>query len=208
LYPETLSTSFAFRPRVHPITITKRMRLLETIMFPTRYQKIDESTWPVIPQVPSEAADSDPFSMVLFDARSTDNLQLRESTAFRIILENLLVTQPSMQPLNSANCSQSNAIKHTRPGCCVRICLELSPSTAHLVVSDCGNGISEDFVENNLYVPFAQQDPVVSGIGLGLSLIKQNVDKLSSTVLFDMDRSLGTMATVSVWIERLARLVN
>jgi signal transduction histidine kinase/CheY-like chemotaxis protein len=188
--------------------ITKRMRLLETIMSPTRYQKIDESTWPVVPQAPSEAADSDPFSMVLFDARSTDNLQLREGTAFGIILENLLVTQPSLQLLNTADCSQSNAIKHTRPGCCVRVCLEISLSTANLVVSDCGNGISEDFVENNLYVPFAQQDPVVSGIGLGLSLIKQNVDKHGGTVHFDTDRSLGTTATVSFQVGRLASLVN
>jgi C4-dicarboxylate-specific signal transduction histidine kinase len=65
-------------------------------------------------------------------------------------------------------------------------------------VSDCGNGISEDFVQHKLYVPFAQQESVTSNIGLDLSLTKQNVHKYGGIVHFDTDQSLGTPATVSI----------
>jgi CheY-like chemotaxis protein len=82
--------------------------------------------------------------------------------------------------------------------------VELLPSTAKLTVSDCGYGMTEEFIRHNLYVPFAQQDPIANGIGLGLSLIKRNLDSLGGTIQIETDRALGTTAKVSVEIERLA----
>jgi CheY-like chemotaxis protein len=67
-----------------------------------------------------------------------------------------------------------------------------------LIVSDCGYGMSEDFIRHNMYTPFAQQDPVASGMGLGLSLVKRNVDSLGGTVNIETDEASGTNAKISV----------
>lgn len=73
-----------------------------------------------------------------------------------------------------------------------------------LVISDCGFGMSEDFVRHNIYLPFAQQDPVASGMGLGLSLVKRNVDRLGGTIDVETDEACGTTATISVLTKDLA----
>lgn len=98
---------------------------------------------------------------------------------------------------------QGNAIKFTRPGCCARVSLELSSDAVKLIVSDCGYGMPEDFVRHNIYLPFAQQDPVASGMGLGLSLVKRNVDSLGGTVYIETDQASGTTATISIPIRDL-----
>jgi CheY-like chemotaxis protein len=67
-----------------------------------------------------------------------------------------------------------------------------------LIVSDCGYGMSEDFVRHNIYLPFAQQNPIASGVGLGLSLVKRNVDSLGGTVDVETDQASGTTAKISV----------
>jgi CheY-like chemotaxis protein len=72
-----------------------------------------------------------------------------------------------------------------------------------LIVSDCGYGMSEDFVRHNIYLPFAQQDPVASGTGLGLSLVKHSVDSLGGTVDIETDQASGTTATISLWTRDL-----
>jgi hypothetical protein len=67
-----------------------------------------------------------------------------------------------------------------------------------LIVSDCGYGMSEDFVRHELYLPFTQQDPIASGMGLGLSLVKRKVDSLGGTVDIETDRDFGTTAKISI----------
>lgn len=58
--------------------------------------------------------------------------------------------------------------------------------------------MSEDFVRHNIYLPFAQQDPIASGMGLGLSLVKRNVDSLRGTIDIETDQALGTTAKISI----------
>jgi CheY-like chemotaxis protein len=100
--------------------------------------------------------------------------------------------------------TQSNAIKFTHAGRCVRVSLNFSSNFVKLIVSDCGYGMSEDFVRHNLYQPFSQQDPVASGMGLGLSLVKRNVDSLGGSVDIETDQDLGTTAKISVQTEYLS----
>jgi hypothetical protein len=67
-----------------------------------------------------------------------------------------------------------------------------------IIVSDCGHGMSEDFFRHELYLPFTQQDPIASGMGLGLSLVKRKVDSLGGTVDIETDPALGTTAKISI----------
>jgi len=99
--------------------------------------------------------------------------------------------------------SQSNAIKFTRAGCCVRVSVKFSTKLVELNVYDCGVGMSEDFVRHNIYLPFSQQDPVATGMGLGLSLVKRNINSLGGSVDIETDQDLGTAAKISVQTERL-----
>jgi hypothetical protein len=68
-----------------------RMRLFETIMSPTDEHEKDERSWPRSLAAHCDLLEKDPFSIVMFDAKSTENFQLPENTGFRIVLENLLV---------------------------------------------------------------------------------------------------------------------
>jgi CheY-like chemotaxis protein len=108
-----------------------------------------------------------------------------------------------MKHLLHTDVSQSNAIKFTRAGRCIRVSLKFSSNLVELIVADCGNGMSEDFVRHNLYQPFSQQDPVASGMGLGLSLVKRNIDSLGGSVDIETDQDLGTTAKISVETEHL-----
>jgi hypothetical protein len=113
-----------------------------------------------------------------------------------------------LRHLKHTDLCQSNAIKFTRAGCCARVCLRFSSSVVKLIVSDCGYGMSEDFVRHNIYLPFAQQDPVASGIGLGLSLVKRNVDSLGGTVDIETDQASGTTATISMQTSDLVMRID
>jgi CheY-like chemotaxis protein len=115
-----------------------------------------------------------------------------------------------MKPLHLRNTdsSQSNAIKFTRAGCCARVSIKFSSESVELTVFDCGYGMSEDFVRHNIYLPFSQQNPVASGMGLGLSLVKRNIDSLGGTVDIETDQDLGTTAKISVQTENLATKVD
>lgn len=56
---------------------------------------------------------------------------------------------------------------------------------------DCGRGFTHDFIQHSLYILFSQQDPVDDGVGLGMSLIKRNVEELQDTIDIDTEETLG-----------------
>jgi CheY-like chemotaxis protein len=70
-------------------------------------------------------------------------------------------------------------------------------------VIDCGRGFSQDFIRHSLYIPFSQQNPVDEGVGLGMSLIKRNVEELEGTIKIDTEESLGSTAMVTLPVHRL-----
>jgi signal transduction histidine kinase len=57
-----------------------------------------------------------------------------------------------------------------------------------LTVIDTGKGISKDFMDNHLFVPFTQEDTATSnGVGLGMSIVKSLVSLLSGEIRVDSE---------------------
>jgi signal transduction histidine kinase/ActR/RegA family two-component response regulator len=187
--------------------VARRMRIADTIMSPGSRRRTTNGSGYLSPQeqagsLDGEGTDEGYFSVVLFDARSVDNCQVSSNSGIRIILENLLVSTCSIylaRKYQRLTCKQqSNAIRFTRVDCCVRCSLRLTPDHAELLVIDCGRGFSQDFIRHSLYIPFSQQNPVDEGVGLGMSLIKRNVEELGGTINIDTQESLGSTAMVTL----------
>ncbi|KAB5522166.1 hsp90-like protein [Coniochaeta sp. 2T2.1] len=67
-----------------------------------------------------------------------------------------------------------------------------------LTVTDTGKGISEDYLRNQLFTPFAQEDQFAPGTGLGLSLVRQVVLGLGGEIQVESKLGHGTAVTVSL----------
>ncbi|KAK0249116.1 hypothetical protein LTS09_015789 [Friedmanniomyces endolithicus] len=67
-----------------------------------------------------------------------------------------------------------------------------------LQVTDTGRGISRDFLKHRLFTPFAQENNLSVGTGLGLSLVRQLAESLGGTI--DVGSEVGTGTCVKVRI--------
>jgi hypothetical protein len=67
-----------------------------------------------------------------------------------------------------------------------------------LAVEDTGNGISEEFLRNNIFKPFSQEDPLSIGPGLGLSVVKRITSQLGGSISITSQVEVGTKVTVSI----------
>ncbi|KAF9767174.1 hypothetical protein IL306_000302 [Fusarium sp. DS 682] len=68
-------------------------------------------------------------------------------------------------------------------------------------VTDTGKGMSEDFQQNRLFVPFSQEDSFQPGTGLGLSIVKQIMDSLGGTLEVKSEQDKGTEIEVRLRLE-------
>ncbi|KAG4280401.1 hypothetical protein FPRO06_11734 [Fusarium proliferatum] len=68
-------------------------------------------------------------------------------------------------------------------------------------VTDTGKGMSEDFQQNRLFIPFSQEDSFQPGTGLGLSIVKQIVDSLGGTLEVKSEQNKGTEIEVRLRLE-------
>ena len=97
-----------------------------------------------------------------------------------------------------------NALKYTEQGYihvqlrAKRIEASQNVSEVTLMVSDTGIGIGQEFLETQLFVPFAQEDSLSTGTGLGLSIIKQIVSEMGGTVDIQSEKGKGTQCFVKV----------
>ncbi|PIG89424.1 sensor histidine kinase/response regulator [Aspergillus arachidicola] len=101
-----------------------------------------------------------------------------------------------------------NSFKFTRSGL-IEISLskevegvgDQKTTLAHLSIKDTGCGISKEFLEHQLYKPFAQEDVLTEGCGLGLPIVQQIVTYLGGYVEVHSDVGVGTQVDVYVPIE-------
>ena len=94
-----------------------------------------------------------------------------------------------------------NALKYTASGW-VRVqlsCTEKEGQTfMHLTVSDSGKGISPEFLKNRMFSPFSQEDTLQAGTGLGMSIVKQVVERLGGQINVTSQLNVGTQVAVSL----------
>jgi signal transduction histidine kinase/CheY-like chemotaxis protein len=127
-------------------------------------------------------------TIITVDADPRADFSLGRYSGVSVIINNLL----------------GNCIKFTGPDACIRISLETDNDIVRLKFIDAGRGMTRDFIKHNLLVPFAQQDPLDTGTGLGLTLVQSAVQSLDGETIIDTDESRGTEVSVSLPLSRIA----
>ncbi|GKZ27675.1 hypothetical protein AbraIFM66951_006142 [Aspergillus brasiliensis] len=65
-----------------------------------------------------------------------------------------------------------------------------------LTVRDTGKGMSRDYLQNDLFTPFKQENPLASGSGLGLSIVRKAVGFLGGSIEIESTQGVGTEVTI------------
>ncbi|KAJ4351029.1 hypothetical protein N0V95_004200 [Ascochyta clinopodiicola] len=102
-----------------------------------------------------------------------------------------------------------NAVKYTATGH-VTVSLHAtdvvrstgSATTVTLTVTDTGTGMSPAFLANKAFQPFSQENPHSSGVGLGLSIVRQIIETNGGKIEVSSDHSSGTKITVKLSLIR------
>lgn len=100
----------------------------------------------------------------------------------------------------------SNALKYTDSGY-VQISMHQKQRTprnseAILTITDSGKGMSQAFVNEDLFRDFTQEDTTVDGVGLGMSVVGQIVNAMQGSIEVTSDQhGAGTAVVVKVPIE-------
>ncbi|KAK4899213.1 hypothetical protein LTR27_003444 [Elasticomyces elasticus] len=101
----------------------------------------------------------------------------------------------------------SNALKYTSEGY-IRISLKAVPIpgkrkrfNAVFTVQDSGRGMSREFLSNHFFRPFSQEDVLMEGTGLGMSLVAKIVRAMSGKVDVQSEKGCGTTMTVVVPVD-------
>ncbi|KAL5046499.1 hypothetical protein BDW71DRAFT_64071 [Aspergillus fruticulosus] len=102
-----------------------------------------------------------------------------------------------------------NALKYTDKGF-VEISVSLldppmgsnsDSAVAHLSFADSGRGMSREFLRNKLFSPFAQEDPLSEGAGLGLSIVKQLVTFFKGSIDVKSEFGVGTQVDIFIPVQ-------
>lgn len=99
----------------------------------------------------------------------------------------------------------TNSIKYNRPNGSIHMSMRTMDQTKDKLVcefkiKDTGVGMSEDFVENKLFVPFVQADnfsrSTYTGTGLGMPIVKAIVEKMGGSITVESKLGEGSCFTV------------
>lgn len=77
-----------------------------------------------------------------------------------------------------------------------------------ITISDSGKGISEDFLRNDLFKPFMQEDNLAPGTGLGMSLVHNISKTLGGSLAITSQLGRGTTARVTLPLFRSATVTK
>jgi hypothetical protein len=146
-------------------------------------------------QIPTTLAASTEDVMIILNIDwQASSIFESESGAWKRILMNLF----------------GNALKYTQAGF-VQVSLKCDTSAADpefpskklviLQIDDSGKGMSQDYLKYQLFTPFAQEDSMVEGIGLGLSIVRQLATDLGGKIDIQSEVGYGTTVKVSVSLE-------
>jgi signal transduction histidine kinase/CheY-like chemotaxis protein len=101
-----------------------------------------------------------------------------------------------------------NALKYTKAG---NICLYLTQERSSmrrgtgrvvkLIVQDSGKGMSKEFLQHKIFMPFCQEDELAPGTGLGLSLVKTIVTGMGGHINAKSELGIGSTFSVSIPLE-------
>lgn len=100
-----------------------------------------------------------------------------------------------------------NALKYTQSGfievslCKVKRDSETSNDYAHLSITDTGCGMSPEFLRNKLFSPFAQEDALSEGVGLGMSIVQQLVGLMKGIIDVKSEPDVGTQVDIYIPIQ-------
>ncbi|KAJ5902231.1 hypothetical protein N7495_002759 [Penicillium taxi] len=67
-----------------------------------------------------------------------------------------------------------------------------------LIVKDTGKGIDVNYLRNDLFTAFSQEDSLAPGSGLGLSIVRQALISLGGTIDVSSEKNHGTEITIEV----------
>lgn len=99
----------------------------------------------------------------------------------------------------------SNSIKYNKPGGAIYTSLREISRTADVAtyefkIRDTGIGMTQEFIEKELFTPFAQENNIArskyGGTGLGMAIVGQLVKKMHGTIAVDSKPGEGTAFTV------------
>ena len=95
----------------------------------------------------------------------------------------------------------SNAIKYNKPGGKVYLSVNEKADCFEFVVEDTGIGMSDEFIQNQLFKPFAQENKRIDGAGLGMSIVHELVKKMNGTIEVQSKENEGTKFIVCLPLE-------
>jgi hypothetical protein len=81
-----------------------------------------------------------------------------------------------------------------------------SAATVVLTVTDTGTGMSSSFLANKAFQAFSQEDPHSTGVGLGLSIVRQIIETNGGKIEISSDLSSGTKMMVKLALTRPERV--
>ena len=101
----------------------------------------------------------------------------------------------------------SNAVKYNKDSGSIETWIEETgaddkQATFRFVIQDTGIGMSEEFVKNELFQPFTQEKADArtqyKGTGLGMSIVRELVEKMGGSIQTESTQGVGTTFTVTL----------
>lgn len=104
----------------------------------------------------------------------------------------------------------SNSVKYNKPNGKIHMSMKTLEQTEDTItcefkIRDTGVGMSQEFIEKKLFQPFVQADTSsrsnYTGTGLGMSIVKQLIDKMGGTISVESELGEGSCFTVVIPFE-------